>query len=81
VASPTPATGPDRVLLWGIPGLALAVCCAPLGVVFGVQSALEARKTGRSPVLGYTAAGLGVLLTIINLIAIAAGAYSGITVR
>jgi hypothetical protein len=81
VTSYPPAAGADKVLLWGVLGVVLAVCFPPLGIVFGVQSALEARKAGRSPSLGRTAIGLGLLLTIINLIAIAAGAYSGITVR
>lgn len=78
---PAAAPGSDKVLLWGVLGVVFAVCCAPLGIVFGVQSALEARKAGRRPALGYTAVGLGVLLTIANLIAIASGAYSGLTVR
>jgi hypothetical protein len=78
---PPAATGADKVLLWGVLGVVLAVCFPRLGIVFGLQSASVARKTGRRPTLGYTAVGIGVLLTIINLIAIAAGAYSGITPR
>ena len=78
---PTAAPGSDKVLLWGVLGVVLAVCCAPVGIIFGGQSVPEARKAGKRPALGSTAVGLGALLTIVNLIAIASGAYSGITVR
>ncbi|WP_442934101.1 hypothetical protein [Micromonospora sp. CPCC 205561] len=49
-------------MLWGVLGIVLGVlCCGILGIVFGYLSLREARRSGRSPVLGYLAIALGVL--------------------
>jgi hypothetical protein len=73
--------GREKVTLWGVLGIIFAVGFAPLGFVFGLRSTLDARRCGRPAALGWVAIGLAVLLTAANLIAITAGAYSGITVR
>ncbi|MFC4030078.1 M48 family metallopeptidase [Streptomyces polygonati] len=59
---------------WGVIGLALAVCCPPLGVLsvlFGIRSVREARMTGRSVALGAAAiAAAPVVWLVLVLIAV-----------
>ena len=47
--------------LWGVLGIVFAICCWPLGIVFGVLGLLEARKVGKPPTLAYVAFGIIVL--------------------
>src|SRR5690348_6442419 len=48
---PPAAPGNDKVTLWGVLGIVFAICCWPLGIVFGVLGLLEARKVGKPPTL------------------------------
>ena len=75
-----PPTGPanDRVTLWGVLGIVFAVCCWPLGIVFGVLGLLEARKVGKQPTLAYVAFGIIALAFVVNIILFATGAFSNL---
>jgi hypothetical protein len=73
---PAAAPGNDKVTLWGVLGIVLALCCPLLGIVFGALSLSQAKKFGKPPTLGYVAIGLGVLNIVVNIILGATGAYS-----
>jgi hypothetical protein len=73
---PPAAPGNDKVTLWGVLGIVFAICCWPLGIVFGVLGLLEARKVGKPPTLAYIAFGIIVLAFIINIILAATGTLS-----
>jgi hypothetical protein len=75
---PPAAPGNDKVTLWGVLGIVFAICCWPLGIVFGVLGLLEARKVGKQPTLAYIAFGIIVLAFIVNIILAATGALSDI---
>ncbi|GAA2219255.1 DUF4190 domain-containing protein [Micromonospora olivasterospora] len=63
---PPAAAGRDRTTLWGVLGIVLGLlCCGILGIIFGYLSIRDARRYGKSPVLGYLAIAFGV----INIIA------------
>lgn len=50
------AAGNDKTTLWGVLGIVLGlICCPILGVVFGVLSMQEAKKSGNQPTLAYVA--------------------------
>ncbi len=68
-----PPPSNDKTTLWGILGIIFALCCAPLGIVFGALALVEAKKNRTSPTLGYIAIGLGVLSIILNAILLATG--------
>jgi H+/Cl- antiporter ClcA len=76
---PPPAASParDRTELWGWLGIVFGICCGLVGVVFGVLSLQEARKHGRSPVLGWVAIGVSVLTLLTNTILVASDNYPG----
>jgi hypothetical protein len=60
VPQPAPAAK-DNTQLFGILGIVLALCCWPLGVVFGVLSHLQANKNGKPAtlaIIAYVVAGL-----------------------
>jgi hypothetical protein len=63
----------DKTTLWGVLGIVFAFCCAPLGILFGVLSLLEARKSGKKPTLAYVAFGLAAVLIVVNIILAATG--------
>ncbi|MGC4803679.1 hypothetical protein [Micromonospora sp. DT233] len=66
---PPPAGGRDRTTAWGVLGIVLGlICCGILGVGFGYLSIRDAKRYGRSPVLGYVAIALGVLNIIGSVI-------------
>jgi hypothetical protein len=73
---PAAAPGNDKVTLWGVLGIVFAICCWPLGVVFGILGFLEARKVGKQPTLAYIAFGIIVLAFVVNIILFATGALS-----
>ena len=73
---PPAAPRNDKVTLWGVLGIVFAICCWPLGIVFGVLGLLEARKVGKPPTLAYIAFGIIVLRVILDVILTATGAYS-----
>ena len=58
----------DRTTLFGVLGIIGVVCCAPRGIVFGLQSLMDARKNHKSPTIGYVALGLSVISLIANII-------------
>ncbi|MFB9237363.1 DUF4190 domain-containing protein [Plantactinospora siamensis] len=75
----TPA-GNDRTTLWGVLGIVLGlICCGLLGIVFGWLSIRDAKKFGKSPVLGYVAIALGVVNIVVSGILRATGHYPGMS--
>jgi predicted membrane channel-forming protein YqfA (hemolysin III family) len=84
--TPPPYYGPpaatpsnDKTTLWGVLGIVFALCCWPLGIVFGILSLLEARKSNKQPTLAYVAFGVIVLALVVNIILAATGALSNLT--
>jgi hypothetical protein len=76
---PPPAAAPanDRTELWGWLGIVIGLlCCGILGIVFGVLSLQEAKKHGKSPLLGYLGIGAGVLNIVLNGIFAATGVFT-----
>lgn len=79
--APPPAApaGRDRTELWGWLGIVIGFCCCGiLGIVFGVLSIQDAKRYGKSPVLGWVAIGVSALNIVISGIAGATGNYPGI---
>lgn len=73
---PPPAAGRDRTTLWGVLGIVLGLlCCGILGIIFGYLSVRDARRYGKSPVLGYLAIAFGVINIIASVILRGAGYY------
>ncbi|GIJ26130.1 hypothetical protein Vqi01_12920 [Micromonospora qiuiae] len=71
---PPPPAGRDRTTLWGVLGIVTGLlCCGILGIVFGWLSIRDARRYGKSPVLGWVAIAVGVLNIVGSLILRAAG--------
>ncbi|MDG4763797.1 hypothetical protein O7632_06695 [Solwaraspora sp. WMMD406] len=63
---PAASAGSDRSTLWGVLGIVVGLlCCGILGVVFGFLSIRDARRFGKSPVLGWVA----VVLSVVNIVA------------
>ncbi|ASW53644.1 hypothetical protein [Plantactinospora sp. KBS50] len=72
--------GNDRTTLWGVLGIVLGViCCGILGILFGWLSMRDAKKFGKSPVLGYVAIALGALNIVVSLILRLTGNYPGLS--
>jgi hypothetical protein len=64
--SPPSAAGRDRTTLWGVLGIIFGLfCCGILGIVFGYLSIRDAKRVGRSQLLGW----LAIVFGVINLIA------------
>ncbi|MFV2021880.1 hypothetical protein [Micromonospora sp. LOL_023] len=62
---PAAAAGSDRSTLWGVLGIVIGLlCCGILGVVFGFLSIRDAKRFGKSPVLGWVA----IVLSVLNII-------------
>jgi predicted lipid-binding transport protein (Tim44 family) len=71
--------GRDRTELWGWLGIVIGLlCCGLLGVVFGVLSIQDARRFGKSPILGWIAIGAGALNILTSAILTASGNYPGL---
>ncbi|MFJ8580161.1 DUF4190 domain-containing protein [Micromonospora sp. NPDC093277] len=63
---PRSTAGRDLTTLWGVVGIVLSLlCCGIFGILFGYLSLRDARRFGRSRLLGWLAIALG----IINIIA------------
>ena len=73
---PPAAPGNDKVTLWGVLGIVFAICCWPLGILFGVLGLIEARKVGKPPTLAYVAFGIIVVRVVLDIILGVTGAYS-----
>lgn len=67
----------DRSTVFGVVGIVGAICCLPVGIIFGALAIRAARRSGRPPTLGYIAIGLSALVLIIQLILWATGTYHG----
>jgi hypothetical protein len=66
--NPVAPGGNDKTVMWGVIGIVTAICCCGiLGIIFGYLSTKEAQRSGKSPVLGYIAIGVGVLGLIWNI--------------
>jgi len=53
-------------VLWGVLGIVIGlICCGILGILFGVLSLRDARRFGRSQVIGWVA----IALSVINIVA------------
>lgn len=57
--------GNDKTTLFGWIGIIGGICCAIIGIVFGILSIMQARKYHNSPVLGYVA----LVISVLNIIA------------
>ncbi|HEX5541259.1 MAG TPA: hypothetical protein VFX60_06805 [Micromonospora sp.] len=63
---PPAAQGRDRSTLWGVLGIVIGLlCCGVAGIVFGYLSIRDARRFGKSPVLGWVA----IVLSVLNILA------------
>jgi hypothetical protein len=68
--------GRDLTELWGWLGIVVGLCCCGiLGVVFGALSIREARRRGKSPVLGYVAIAVSALNIIFSAFQWGTGRY------
>lgn len=66
---PPPAAGRDRTTLWGVLGIIFGLlCCGILGIVFGWLSIRDARRFGKSPLLGWLAIAFGVINIIASVV-------------
>jgi hypothetical protein len=67
----------DKTQLWGILGIVTGlICCPILGVVFGVLSLQESKKSGKPPTLAYAAFGASAVGIVITVILNVAGVFS-----
>jgi hypothetical protein len=67
VPQPAPAAK-DNTQLFGILGIVFSLCCAPVGIVFGVLSHLQANKNGKPAtlaIIAYVVAALNIIGGII----------------
>lgn len=75
---PAAAAGNDRTTLWGVLGIVVGlVCCGILGIVFGYLSIRDAKRFGKSPVLGWVAIALSIVNIIASGVLNATGNYPG----
>ncbi len=66
--TPQPAApANDRTTLFGVIGIIGAICCFPVGIVFGILAIMQAKRSGKPPTLGYIAIGLCAVLVIVNI--------------
>lgn len=75
---PSPAGVNDRTTLWGVLGIVVGLfCCGILGIIFGWLSIRDAKRSGKSPVLGWVAIVLSLLNIIASAVLRATGNYPG----
>ncbi|MEV1288509.1 hypothetical protein [Micromonospora sp. NPDC049679] len=74
---PAAAPGNDRTTLWGVLGIVVGLLCGILGIVFGYLSIRDARRCGRSPVLGWVAIAVSVVNVVASAVLRATGRYPG----
>jgi general stress protein CsbA len=66
-------------MFWGLLGVVIGlICCGILGVVFGILSIRDARRFGRSPVIGWVAIALSVINIVASLILNFTKQYPGV---
>ncbi|WP_027341714.1 hypothetical protein [Hamadaea tsunoensis] len=68
IPQPVAPAGKDNTTLFGVLGIVLALCCAPIGILFAVLSHLQANKNGKPATLaivGYVVAALNIIFGII----------------
>ncbi|NUO56951.1 MAG: DUF4190 domain-containing protein [Hamadaea sp.] len=68
VPQPAAPAGKDNTTLFGVLGIVFALCCAPIGVIFGVLSHLQANKNGKPATLAivaYVVAALNIIAGIV----------------
>jgi hypothetical protein len=68
MGQPIQPGGRDNTTLFGWIGIIGGVCCGILGLIFGTLSIMQARKWGRSPVLGWIAIAIAVIGFVWNII-------------
>lgn len=56
--------GKDNTTLFGVIGIITAICCGIVGLIFGILSIMQARKWGKSPVLGWIA----IVISVLNIL-------------
>jgi hypothetical protein len=56
--------GKDYTTTFGVIGIITAICCGIIGLIFGILSIMQARKWGKSPVLGWIA----IVISVLNII-------------
>jgi hypothetical protein len=54
------------------------ICCGVLGIIFGVLSLRDARRFGKSPLLGWLAIGLSVVNIVASLVLNFTRQYPGV---
>jgi threonine/homoserine/homoserine lactone efflux protein len=67
VPQPAAPAGKDNTTLFGVLGIIFALCCAPIGIVFGVLSQLQANKNGKPitlAIITYVVAALNIIAGI-----------------
>jgi hypothetical protein len=68
----------NRTTLYGWLGIVLGLlCCGLLGILFGVLSIQQAKRTGQAATLGYIAIALSVVNMVVGGILGATGNYPG----
>ena len=73
---PQPAApGNDRTTLYGVLGIVGAICCVPLGILFGALAVRAARRGGKPATLGWIAIGLSVAALLLHVVLRVTGFY------
>jgi hypothetical protein len=74
---PAATPGTDRSTLWGVLGIVVGlICCGALGILFGALSIRDAKRFGKSPVLGWVAIVVSVVNIIVGIIVGATGNWN-----
>jgi hypothetical protein len=68
VPQPAPAGPKDNTTLFGVLGIVLALCCAPVGLVFAILSHLQANKNGKPATLAIVAYVVVALSIVLNIV-------------
>jgi hypothetical protein len=66
----------DKTTLWGVIGIVGAICCPIVGLIFGILSMQEAKKSGKPNTLGIVALVLAAVNIVWSIIAWSSGIYS-----
>ena len=66
----------DKTTLWGVIGIVGAICCPIVGLIFGILSMQEAKRSGKPNTLGIVALVLAALNIVWSIYAWSAGIYN-----